>query len=157
MVELWGKVIRKRWERFWWVIDEEKIWFHTWLFYTAMIFIGLYNLIFVTKVPEIMADSLPPTAYTIFLFFCAFGPMASLIGHSLNGQWAYTGRLMQLTGDIAACGVCTIYASAVFYTQFWGQGNIAGGFVMAFAFESFFFIIRGIRRIIKRDEWVKVK
>jgi hypothetical protein len=149
--------IRTRWvAKFLQILDEEKIWPQQWLFYIMMILDGFYNMFAVSVPVQSIQDSLPGFTYTVFLIFCIGGPALSLFGKTLKGDWAFTGMLAQLTGDTAVWGVCTIYVAATFYTTWYGQGNFAGAFVMASAIGSFFFIIRGLRRIAQRDRWIPV-
>ncbi len=149
---------RRQARAFLYLLDHEKVELQQTIFYVFMIIDGLYNTFAVSVPVQIIEESLGtvPWAYSAFLAMCILGPALSLLGKRMKGDNAYTGAWCQLVGDIGVFGTTTTYVAATIYTQYWGKGNFAGLFVAASALGSLFFIIRGIRRIAKKDRWEPV-
>jgi hypothetical protein len=123
------------------------------VFYVMCVWDGWYNA-FVAVVPtQVLEESLTPLQYGVFVYITLISPCLTLTGMCLRGRLAWTGALMMLWGNVGVAGVLWTFITAVFYTQWWGQGNFATTWVIASALGSIVFVIRDIRRLLDNDRW----
>lgn len=123
------------------------------IFYMLCALNGWYNS-FIAVVPtQVLEDSITPLQYDVFVRVTLTAPIITMVGMCLRGKWAYFGAIMQLTGNLGVAGVLWTFIAAIGYTQYWGQGNFAGTWVLAAAVGAVVFCIRDLRRLFDRDRW----
>jgi hypothetical protein len=125
------------------------------LFYVLCVWNGWYNT-FVAIVPtQVLEEPLSELQYRVFVWVTFIAPQMTLLGMLLRGKWAWTGAWLQLAGNIGVAGVLWTFIAGVIDTQYWGQGNFAGTWVLASAVGAVVFAIRDVRRLLDKGRWVK--
>jgi len=127
------------------------------LFYVLCIIDGWYNAFAVIAPTQVLQEPLTPGQYQLFVYVTLVAPALTLVGMCLRGTWTYTGAVMQLAGNIGVAGVLWTFIVAIANTQYWGQGNFAGTWVLASAIGSIVFVIRDVRRLADRGRWIDHK
>lgn len=127
------------------------------LFYVLCVFDGWYNAFVATVPTQVLEAPLNDWQYNAFVLVTLIAPLFTLVGMCLRKSWAYTGAIMQLAGNLGVAGVLWTFIAAIRATQYWGQGNFAGTWVLASAIGAVVFIVRDIRRLSDRDRWIDQK
>lgn len=149
------RVLRQRWERFWFLVDSESILVNQMLFYVFISLGGLYNIAAADVPVQVMEWSTSGGFYSFWLWMCFLGPLATIIGKACKHTWAYAGLWLQLAGDTATWLIFVTYVTATVDSAFWGKGLFAGFLVLACLMGTPIFIARDIRRL--RDVEAKLR
>lgn len=129
------------------------------LFYLLCFIDGFYNA-FTAHVPtQVLEASMEHHQYRVFIWVTMIAPLLTLCGIALGytRNWAWTGAVMRLWGDVGVAGVLTVFLTAVSYVQSWGTGNFSTTWVIASCIGSYVFSLRDMRRILDRNRWETVR
>lgn len=149
--------LRYRWEEFFDRLDSEGVRMYQNFFYYILALAGAYCLVIAQGPPSSVSAA---WGHGYFIAWCVMGmfsPIISILGSKMKGQQAYTGMILQLTGDLGTAITLGSFVLAVFLTFDWGQSTYATFSVFSAFLCTILFIVRDIRRMIqveKVKKWV---
>lgn len=140
----------RRW--FWRTLDAEGVGIFQAIVYIHIgLFAGLYGLLVAGGTPQTVEDAMGPSFNAFWLWLC-LAIMTCLAGKMI--RWD-AGMWFQLTGDLAAFGVLTVYIIATLSSAWWGKAMFAL-FLTAAIWECVaLLIIRDVRRIVIDQKMIR--
>lgn len=154
--------IKRGVDRFLNALDSEGVGIFQAVVYLHLAAGGLYCIVFANgEAPEAVERAMGPVINSAWLWLCT-GAVVCMVGKLLSGRpearpyWVHTtGLLMQLAGDLFACGAFSAYVLATYQVQGWGKPLVAVWVFIGLAECALLLVIRDLRRYGQAEREVR--
>lgn len=143
-------------DRFWSLIDSEDVGLFLYVFGVGFILAGIYGIVVADfKPPITLHGPMTHASVDIWYWLNILGPVVSLTGKSLRGNFIYTGMWLQLSGDITITLALLAYVAGTVQVESWGKGAYGAFLGAAFCISASMLVTRDVRRLLAVEKRLK--
>jgi hypothetical protein len=152
------RLTRRLIDRFWSLVDSEDVGLFLYVFGVGFILAGAYGIVVADLQPPLtLKGPMSTMSVDIWYWLNILGPLVSLTGKSLRGNFIYTGMWLQLSGDITVTLALLAYVAGTVQVESWGKGAYGAFLGTAFCISAGLLVTRDLRRLRAVEKRLKQK